>query len=420
MITSRKYWRRDVGIFLALILALGNVVGLKAATAADLPTVRVVTPTFNAANETFAADGFGQWYAAGGRSYFKYVGVGSTITITYQVASNGTTPWADKPITFLVNSPWSGSNAKWIVNGTNVGPSQDGNAGLVVTGKTDSQGRATLTIKNSSDSASVESIPSSETQPRPTSGRHYGVIKTVIDGLNDMQQILDIVAFDITKSPSEVIGAGSTPTPTPSPSATSTPKPTSLPSIRLVSPTHSADDSIDTTEWIAQWYSPKVKAWSTYVPYGAALTLKYQVTKDGVTPMSKTKVTLQVNAPWSVSKATWTSGRLTIGPSNEGNPGGELTGTTNANGEVTFRITNTNTTGGEVQPAKANSPLPSARLYGTLKPVIAGYGDKQIDIDLVTFDIYAPVKSTITCVKGKLTKSVTGLNPKCPTGYTKK
>jgi len=29
-------------------------------------------------------------------------------------------------------------------------------------------------------------------------------------------------------------------------------------------------------------------------------------------------------------------------------------------------------------------------------------------------------KSTITCVKGKLTKKVTAVNPKCPSGYKKK
>ena len=29
-------------------------------------------------------------------------------------------------------------------------------------------------------------------------------------------------------------------------------------------------------------------------------------------------------------------------------------------------------------------------------------------------------KVTITCVKGKLTKKVTGINPKCPSGYKKK
>jgi hypothetical protein len=29
-------------------------------------------------------------------------------------------------------------------------------------------------------------------------------------------------------------------------------------------------------------------------------------------------------------------------------------------------------------------------------------------------------KTTITCIKGKLTKKVTAVNPKCPSGYKKK
>jgi hypothetical protein len=32
----------------------------------------------------------------------------------------------------------------------------------------------------------------------------------------------------------------------------------------------------------------------------------------------------------------------------------------------------------------------------------------------------AQVKKTITCIKGKLTKKVTAVNPKCPAGYKKK
>ena len=49
--------------------------------------------------------------------------------------------------------------------------------------------------------------------------------------------------------------------------------------------------------------------------------------------------------------------------------------------------------------------------------------DKDADVDLVTFDVYGsapkPVvkATTITCIKGKLTKKVTAVNPKCPTGY---
>ena len=32
----------------------------------------------------------------------------------------------------------------------------------------------------------------------------------------------------------------------------------------------------------------------------------------------------------------------------------------------------------------------------------------------------AKKKTTIVCVKGKLTKKITGVNPKCPSGYKKK
>jgi hypothetical protein len=53
--------------------------------------------------------------------------------------------------------------------------------------------------------------------------------------------------------------------------------------------------------------------------------------------------------------------------------------------------------------------------------VIPGFGDKEADVDLVTFDVYASAKATtITCIKGKTTKKVTAVNPTCPAGYKKK
>lgn len=46
---------------------------------------------------------------------------------------------------------------------------------------------------------------------------------------------------------------------------------------------------------------------------------------------------------------------------------------------------------------------------------------KQSSSDVaVTGGKNATTKTTITCVKGKTTKNVTGLNPKCPSGYKKK
>jgi hypothetical protein len=431
-----------VATLATLVLAFaGSLVASQSTIAAGLPTIRVVSPEFNPANETFASDGLGQWYAAGGRSYFKYVGAGSTITITYLVTSDGTAPAADKTINFMVNAAYSGSKAAWEVNGKAVGPSQDSATGygLLVTGKTNAEGKVSFTIKNTDTAANAMPIPSSETQPRATSGRLYGNMKAVIDGLTDMQEVTDLLTFDITKAPAETIPAAatptptSTPTPTATPTATPTPTPTPtvvapklLPSMRLVSPAFGPSNSVDTTGDIAQYYSAKTRAFYTYIAAGTTLSLKYLVTKDGMAPLANTEVTLQINSPYSNSKANWLSGSTKIGaPASETASGADLKAKTNAAGEVTFTIKNTDTTGTETAPAAPNAAAPKVRLYGTFKPVIPGYGDKDADVDLVTFDIYAAPKpvvkaTTITCVKGKTLKKVTAVNPKCPTGYKKK
>ena len=421
------------GVAMLALLLTGGLIGQSASQAAGLPTVRYVSPDFNAANETFASDGLGQYYAAGGRSFFKYVGAGSTITLTYIVTTDGTTPAADKAVSFMVNAPYSGSKATWEVNGKAVGASSDSATGygLLVAGKTDAAGKVSFTIKNTNTADSAMAIPSSETQPRATTGRVYGNMKLVIDGLTDMQQVVDLLTFDITKSPAETIPASVTPTPTATATATPTPTPTvtapaTLPSMRLVSPAFGPSNSIDTTGDIAQWYSAKTRAYYTYIAAGTTLTLKYLVTSDGTKPLANKEVTLQVNAPYSASKANWLSGSTKIGiPASDSASGADLKGTTNAMGEVTFIIKNTDTKGMEAKPATATTPAPKVRLYGTFKAIIPGYGDKDADVDLVTFDVYAapaPVvkATTITCVKGKTTKKVTAVNPKCPTGYTKK
>ena len=427
------------GIAMLALLLTGGLIGQSSSQAAGLPTVRVVSPDFNSANDTWASDGLAQYYAAGGRSYFKYVGAGSTITITYIVTTDGTTPAADKAVSFMVNAPYSGSKATWEVNGKAVGASQDSATGygLLVPGKTDAAGKVSFTIKSTNTADSAMAIPASETQARAATGRVAGNMKLVIDGLSDMQQVIDLLTFDITKAAAETIPAAVTPTPTPTatatptPTATATPTPTAttpatVPSMRLVSPAYGPSNSVDTTGDIAQWYSAKTRAYYTYIAAGTTVVLKYLVTSDGTKPLANKEVTLQVNAPYSGSKANWLAGTTKITtPSAESASGADLKATTNANGEVTFTLKNTDTKGLEAKPAAPNAMAPKVRLYGTLKAIIPGFGDKEADVDLVTFDIYTapqPVvkKTTITCVKGKLTKKVTAVNPKCPTGYKKK
>jgi hypothetical protein len=43
--------------------------------------------------------------------------------------------------------------------------------------------------------------------------------------------------------------------------------------------------------------------------------------------------------------------------------------------------------------------------------------ERQALIDAAAKAAAAAKKTTITCVKGKLTKKVTAVKPKCPTGY---
>ena len=52
-------------------------------------------------------------------------------------------------------------------------------------------------------------------------------------------------------------------------------------------------------------------------------------------------------------------------------------------------------------PTPSASPTPTPSPVATVKPVAAK-------------------KKTITCIKGKTSKKVTAVNPKCPTGYKKK
>jgi len=54
------------GVATLALLLTGGLIGQSTSQAAGLPTIRYVSPDFNAANETFASDGLGQYYAQEG------------------------------------------------------------------------------------------------------------------------------------------------------------------------------------------------------------------------------------------------------------------------------------------------------------------------------------------------------------------
>ena len=417
----------------AFLVAATSLVAIPSSLAADAATVRLVSPVITPSTSIDRTSNDLQiatqkWYREGSKSLVITSPEGKELTLKFLVTKDGTTPWAGQTLILQVGAPYSGSNGTWDANGTEIGPQagtwSEAAAGQV-TATTGADGFATFTFKNKNSGAKYKTsdVLSGSFQFSDNPNRRYTQFKPTIAGLGDYNEpylIKDIINVDIVQD-----GAAVTPTPTTSPSATPTPTPTpvkTFPSMRLISPAYGPANSVDTTGDIAQFYSAKTRAYYTYIAAGTTLTLKYKVTSDGTAPLANTEVTLQANAQYSGSKANWVSGTTKIAPGSDSAPGAQLKAKTNASGEVTFVVKNTDTTGTEAKPASPNAAAPiTGRLYGTFKPVITGYGDKDADIDLVTFDVYAAAKATtITCIKGKTTKKVTAVNPKCPAGYKKK
>jgi hypothetical protein len=367
--------------------------------------------------------------------------VGSTLNFRFLVKDSSGSPMTNSPVTLVLNPAYTkGVALTTYSDGQEIRKGYgDAADSRLVSLTTDASGAVTFSITNK-DTVGEASIPNDGatipsgliyTQLAIWQGAYTSTAARSSAQTSQDVDILEIHFLTEAKAPAPVVTP--TPTPTATPTATPTPTPTPtvvapkvLPSMRLVSPEYGPSNSVDTTGDIAQYYSAKTRAFYTYIAAGSSLTLKYVVNKDGTSPLANTEVTLQVNSPYSVSKANWISGTTKIGvPASESASGADLKAKTNAAGEVTFVIKNNDTTGTEAVPASPNAPAPKTRLYGTFKPVIPGYGDKDADVDLVTFDVYAAPKpvvkaTTITCIKGKLTKKVTAVNPKCPTGYKKK
>ena len=175
----------------------------------------------------------------------------------------------------------------------------------------------------------------------------------------------DDVAFNGAITPALATSGGGTPPP----SSTMV-----NPTIRLTSPSSFAwTDSATAATWVGKtWYYTGLRYGGLNEQVGSTFALTYHVTDDqGHAAASKT-VTLKINKQYSNSTANFTGYPAS-------SPDGSLTGTTDASGNVTFHLTNTNTTADTCSTSAITAP-PAGPLYSQITAWINGQATDAIDI----------------------------------------
>ena len=291
-------------VLLALAIT-ASFIAIPSGTAANLPSARLTSPTYNAANSVDATGDIAQYYSAGTKAFYTYIGHGTKLSLTYMVTTDGMTPAFNQEIRLQINAPYSGSKANWVTaDGTKVTAQDGGNFGLELVGKTDSMGKVTFEVTNT-DTTGLEEIPTSPIQNRDLikPARLYGTMKVVIPGKGDKDADTDLVTFDITKGPATVFTESTSPSPAPSPTATpiSTPTPTPTPTPAIT----------ETPVVIAAPVAQKVAAVATSLKVGKTLTLpaksasglsvKWVSNTKTICTVSGTKVTAKKKGSCSVT-----------------------------------------------------------------------------------------------------------------------
>ena len=433
----------------ALLVGIINIPTAQAASTNSLRWDQASAAGIAWAVENKAAEAdynnFVQYYTPTVKLWQAVAPAGGKVDIKYIVKDASGGLLANTAVTIVYNPAYSiGTSKSTTREGTAIGTPKGGpDSGLYGSAMTNAKGEVSFSVINTDTSGDPAIANDGTTTPTYNRDNAYTQIQVFVgaisgSNLTTMQKSQDIDILEIHfmngVTAKAAPAAGTTET-TPAPAATPAPTATKAPvvvlpnpSIRLISPVFTSANSVDSTADIAQYYSKTTKAFYTYLAAGSTVSLTYHATVDGKTPAANKEIQLYVNSPYSGSKATWISGTTKIAApaAVDATFGAKLVGTTDANGDVTFKLTNTDTTNLEIAPATPNQDrgaIKPARLFGTLKPMFAGVtNDMDEDTDLVTFDIYAGAKAatTITCLKGKSSKKVTGVSPKCPKGYTLK
>ena len=325
----------------------------------DVATLTSVTGAYGAQVNNTAqgkTDFINQYFNNNDHWYINYVRAGSTVTLNWHVNGSNGLALANAPVTLRTNLAYSCAvGVTWATSSVNSYAGCNGSGEGTLAGTTDSNGNVSFTLVNTNNVAgsdpsnmtSASAVQGNESSTFPWTDMLLQVKNLTYTGnpATTINQATDRVDFVI------IPGTGShanNPT-------VAHPDVAALTNVTGITGTQ-IDNTTNGRNWfINQYYNNGDHWYGYYIAPGATVTMTWHVTGSDGRPLANAPVTLHGNLDYSSSTGvSWTQDTLNVYPGGGNGPEGTLTGTTNALGNVTFTLNNTNTDSG-AQPSDTTS-----------------------------------------------------------------
>lgn len=356
-------------------IAFLGAVGAALATSAPTPftgnaVIRLAgadaTNTFNrqADADYFVSQG---WYRGGLRTFTKLVPVGSTQHLTFVVsnAANGA-PLANTTVHFVFNKDYSSSNGK-----VNIGAVSSTGVQQIVDGVTGSDGTVSFDLVNTDVATDASDNPGTDLSGNYT-GKHLfsQVTAWVTDQGADSIDLIDLAYFKPADAP--VIK-------------------TAVARMNGIDTTNAFLGSCLVGDW-CKYYAEGLRYFEKGVTVGSTTDFSYTVSDTNGAPYANKNVYLLLGKGYSGSTAKVTvNGTSANGAECYcGNDQAKITLTTNAQGQVSFSLTN-NDVAADADPYQAgNLAHPNGGKHLFTQMTLVGEKGNLDVIDIVDLNFYKP------------------------------
>jgi hypothetical protein len=322
------------------------------------------TNTFNrqADADYFVSQG---WYRGGLRTFTKLVPVGSTQHLTFVVsnAANGA-PLANTAVHFVFNKEYSASNAK-----VNIGAVSSTGAQQIVDGVTGSDGTVSFDLVNTDVAADASDNPGTNLSGNYTGKHLYSQVTAwVTDQGADSIDLIDLAYFKPADAP--VIK-------------------TAVARMNGIDTTNAFLGSCLVGDW-CKYYAEGLRYFEKGLTVGSTTNFSYTVSDTNGAPYANKNVYLLLGKGYSGSTAKVTvNGTSTNGVDCYcGNDQAKITLTTNAQGQVSFSLTN-NDVAADADPYQAgNLAHPNGGKHLFTQMTLVGEKGNLDVIDIVDLNFY--------------------------------